>query len=505
MRGPAGAFAYNRAMRREIRALHTAAQVRELDRLAIAEAGIAGYELMCRAGRAAFEALREAWPRARRIVVLCGAGNNAGDGYVVARLARERGLEAEVLWLRDPAGLAGDAATAARDWHAAGGRSRPFDAGALAGADVVVDALLGTGLDRPLEGSWAAAVEALATATAPVLALDLPSGLHADTGAVLGAAVRADLTVTFVGAKRGLLTGEAPDHVGRLLYDDLDVPEAVLARVPPAALRVTAADVREVLPPRPRTAHKGRFGHVLVVGGNNGMAGAARLAGEGALRAGAGLVSVAVRSGHAAAIAAGRPELMARDVEGAEALAAPLARATVLAAGPGLGQDAWARALLARVLEAPQPKVLDADALNLLAAEPVRREDWVLTPHPGEAARLLGTDTATVQRDRFAAARALVERYGGVAVLKGAGTIVADARAVWVCDRGNPGLASGGTGDVLTGVIAGLLAQGLAPEEAARTGVWLHGAAADAAAACGERGMIASDLLAHVRGLANPD
>ncbi len=491
-------------MRREVRALHTAAQVRELDRIAIEEAGIPGYTLMGRAGQAVFEALREAWPEARRIVVLCGAGNNAGDGYVVARLAREHGLTAEVLWLKDPATLAGDAATAARDWHAAGGAARAFDPGPLVDADVVVDALLGTGLDRPLAGGWLAAVEAVNASGRPVLAVDVPSGLHADTGMPLGAAVRAALTVTFIGVKQGLLTGEAADHVGRLLYDDLDVPAEVLERVPPTALRIAEVDVRDSLPPRPRTAHKGRCGHVLVVGGNLGLAGAARLAGEGALRTGAGLVSVATRPEHAAALAGGRPELMARGVAGPEELAPLLARATALAVGPGLGQDGWARGLLARVLEAPQPKVLDADALNLLAAEPMRRDDWILTPHPGEAARLLGTDAGAVQRDRYAAARALAERYGGVAVLKGPGTIVADARAVWVCDRGNPGMASGGMGDVLTGAIAALLAQGLSPEEAARTGVWLHAAAADAAAACGERGMIASDLLPHLRRLANP-
>jgi len=285
------------------------------------------------------------------------------------------------------------------------------------------------------------------------------------------------------------------------------VPERAYRGVPPAARRLTAAAVARWLPRRPRAAHKGRFGHVLVVGGAPGMVGAACLAGEAAARAGAGLVSLAVHPAQAAGLAARRPELMVHPVEGPEALAPLLERATVAAVGPGLGRDPWARALLDQVLESGLPLVADADALNLLADQPVRHEGWVLTPHPGEAARLLGLEgPAAVQAARFGAVEALAERYGGVAVLKGAGTLVHGPEGTWVCDAGNPGMASGGMGDLLTGLIAGLRAQGLEAWQAAAAGVWVHARAGDLAAAeGGERGLLASDLLPWLRPLLNPE
>jgi ADP-dependent NAD(P)H-hydrate dehydratase / NAD(P)H-hydrate epimerase len=486
--------------------VYRAAQVREADRRAIQDHGIPAYELMSRAAAAALHALRARWPRAQRIRVVCGAGNNAGDGYVLARLARAAGLDARVLWLRDPGGLRGAAATAHADASAAGVALAAFEPAALADADLIVDALLGTGLDRPLAAEWAAAVAAIDAAGRPVLALDIPSGLHADTGAVLGCAVRADLTITFIAPKLGLYTGAGPDHVGQIELANLDVPDAVFQALPVAAWHVAAEALPRWLPgPRPRTAHKGRFGHVLVVGGQPGMGGAARLAAEAAARAGAGLVSVATHPQHAATLNSDRPELMCTGVACAEDLRPLLARATVVAVGPGLGQDAWARNLLATLWDADLPLVLDADALNLLARNPLRRDDWVLTPHPGEAARLLGTTAAAVQADRPAAVAALQSRYGGVVVLKGAGTLIHDGQVCRLSTVGNPGMASGGMGDVLTGVIAGLRAQGLDPLAAAAAGVLVHGLAGDAVArAGGERGLLAGDLLLDVRRLVNP-
>ncbi|HEY9198928.1 MAG TPA: NAD(P)H-hydrate dehydratase, partial [Gammaproteobacteria bacterium] len=402
--------------------LYRAAQVREFDRRAIEEQGIAGYELMTRAAAAALRELRAYWPRARRIHVICGAGNNAGDGYVLARLAQAAGLDPRIVHLVDPEELRGDARTACLDARAAAVPAVPFTAYACADADVLVDALLGTGLDRPLSDTWAAAVDAINAAAAPVLALDIPSGLQADTGAVQGCAVRADLTVSFIAAKPGLYTGRGPDHTGRIVLATLDVPPAVFAAVEPAAWRIDTDWLQATLPsPRPRCAHKGAFGHVLVIGGQPGMSGAARLAGEAAARVGAGLVSVATHPEHAAALNLGRPELMVHAVADSEGLKPLLERATVLALGPGLGQSAWARGLLAAVWDSALPVVVDADGLNLLAQKPLRRDNWILTPHPGEAARMLGISTAQVQDDRLLAAASLRERFGAVVVLKGNG------------------------------------------------------------------------------------
>ena len=484
--------------------LYSAAQVRELDRLAIEERGVPGYELMTRAGAAAFAALCRRWPEARRVHVLCGGGNNAGDGYVLARLARAEGWYASVGWLADPERLQGAARTAWQDAVEAGVAVAPFDAGRLTACEVIVDGLLGTGLQREVEGDWAAAIAAVNASGVPVLALDIPSGLAADTGRVLGTAIRAALTVTFIGRKLGLYTGQAADHVGEVVFAGLELPADLAVDMPPRAWLAGYDYAMARLAPRSRSAHKGAFGHVLIVGGRPGMGGAARLAGEAAARVGAGLVSVATDPGHVAAVLAARPELMVAGVDGPAGLEPLLERATVIGLGPGLGQGRWSRALFERLLRAGQPLVLDADALNLLAAAPLRRDDWILTPHPGEAARLLGTDSAAIEADRVAAVQQLQQRYGGVVLLKGAGSLVCDGETVWVVTGGNPGMASGGMGDVLTGVIAGLRAQGLTPAEAAVTGAVLHAAAGDRAARDGERGLLAGDLLTPLRALANP-
>jgi NAD(P)H-hydrate epimerase len=484
-------------------ALYTAAQVRALDARAIEELGIPGHELMRRAATAAFASLRRRWPQARRIAVYCGPGNNGGDGFLLALLAREAGLSVEVFALTGASG-SGDAARA-REACGQGGVAvqRWEETSTLPVADVHVDALYGTGLSRAPQTAAAQLIERINASGAPVLALDVPSGLNADTGDCPGAAVRADLTVTFVAAKRGLHTGRAAACTGRIELATLGLPESLWQASPPDACLLEAAS----LPPRPRDAHKGSNGHVLAIGGEHGTAGAIRLCGEGALRGGAGLVSVATRPEHLVAFNAARPELMAHAVDGPQALEPLLARASVLAVGPGLGKGAWGHALWLTALDSPLPLVLDADGLNLLAAEPRRFEasrQVVLTPHPGEAARLLGGSVAEVERDRFAAARALAQRFGAVAVLKGAGSLVAhpDGR-LDVCPWGNPGMASGGMGDLLTGLIAALLAQGASAWEAACLGVGLHARAGDAAARGGERGLIASDLLAPLRRLLN--
>jgi NAD(P)H-hydrate epimerase len=485
--------------------LYTAAQVRELDRLAIEERKIPGAKLMQRAGAAVFDLLRTRWPRARRVVVACGPGNNGGDGYVMARLARAAGLTVNVLSLGAAEKMQGDAAAARKQCKSAGVSIRNFQADLLAGHDVIVDAFLGTGLERQVEGEWRTAIEAINAGRLPVLAVDVPSGLNADTGHVMGAAVRASATMSFIGLKAGLFTGAGREHAGEIFFNDLNVPPDIYARVPDLARRLTETSLHGLMPGRRRDMHKGDAGHVLVIGGDRGMPGAARLAGEAAYRAGAGLVMLATHPEHAAHIGAARPELIVHGVATPQELRPLLERADVIAVGPGLGQGEWGDALFGAALDAKLPMVVDADALNTLATDPLMHADWILTPHPGEAARMLGMSKQEIQADRFAAVHELVASFGGVCVLKGAGTLIASLYdgVVSVCDRGNPGMASGGMGDVLTGVIAGLRAQGLISPVAARLGVWLHAAAGDDVAASGEIGMLASDLFPHLRGRLN--
>ena len=482
--------------------LYSCAQVRALDADAIGRLGIPGVTLMQRAATAALRALHGRWPAARSVTIVCGPGNNGGDGYVLARLAKAAGLEVAVLAASPPS--SGDAKQACEAWTAAGGEIEPCSAQALARGEIIVDALLGTGLHGPPRAAIARAIGEINGSGHPVLALDVPSGLDADTGAPYGEAVRADATLTFVGLKTGLYLGEGPRLCGTVLFDDLELAP-LIEPPPPRIERIVAAEIARALPRRPRTAHKGDFGSVLIVGGGEGMPGAARLAGEACLRVGAGRVTVAAAPQNVSAIAAGRPELMCLALRGRPMLREAAALADVIVVGPGLGRDAWAREALEVVLESGRPLVIDADALNIIAeSPPPARTGWILTPHPGEAGRLLGASAAEVQRDRLNALERLTARYGGTVVLKGAGTLVgAPERVPALCDRGNPGMASPGMGDVLTGVVAGILAQCADPWIAARVGVLVHAMAGDAAARDGERGLTAGDVIGELRHCVN--
>lgn len=485
--------------------LYTAAETRELDRIAIEEAGIPGIQLMSRAGRCAFELLQSAWPEGCPLAIFCGTGNNGGDGFVVAALAADRAIPVSVYQVGDAGKISGDAATARQAALDAGVEITAFGGDVVLEDCVIVDALLGTGLTGDVRGDYRDAIEGINAAGMPVLAIDIPSGLCSDSGRRLGAAVDADATITFIGQKRGLLTGDAPDCCGELHLASLDVPADVYAQQPASAFRLNLEQEMDALPPLTETAHKGRFGHALVIGGDLGMAGAALMAAESAGRCGAGLVSAATRAIHVPALLSRRPEVMAHGVEARGELEPLMSRATAVAVGPGLGQNAWSEQMLQNALDSELPLVVDADALNLLARrcedEPPRRGNWILTPHPGEAARLLASDTTTVQADRFAAASALQSRYGGVVLLKGAGTLVCDGDAVYVCPYGNPGMASGGMGDVLSGILVALLAQGMSLRDAACLGTCLHAVAADLAAEDGMRGLLATDLMPYLRGL----
>lgn len=490
--------------------LFTAAQVRELDRLAIEEHGISGYSLMQRAARFSYDVLKQQWPDAKNIAVVCGGGNNAGDGYILAKLALEDAKQVSVINMFNAEDLKGDAATAYQDLITTNICPQNYSTSLFDGVDVIVDALFGTGLDRDIEGNCCDLIKLMNTTESPTISIDIPSGINADTGNTMNIAVNADVTATFIGLKQGMFTNDGLAASGEIKFNDLDVPEEVYQQMnlnsgSPPASRLILEDLSKVLEPRHRNSHKGHFGHVLVVGGDAGYLGAARMAGEAAARVGAGLVSIATRESHARLLSAVRPEIMSHAVETLDDLMPLIKRASVIAIGPGLGKSEWAKLLLARVLESKLPIVIDADALNLLTEEEHASDSWVITPHPGEAARLLNVDTKTIQQDRFNSLSLLHEKFQGPVVLKGCGTLIADTKGeCFFCDAGNPGMSSGGMGDVLTGVIAGLIAQGIEINHATKLGVCLHAVAADRAATRGERGLLAMDLMQHLRNLVNP-
>lgn len=491
------------------RYLYRAEQVRELDRLLIEEYKIPGIVLMKRAGRAAFDCLNALFPHGS-ITVLCGSGNNAGDGFVVAALARMARRDVQVLTVASPKKLTGDARRAYLYAEQEGVNILPYEAGAashLPDGCVIVDALVGTGLSGDLRANLQDVINEVNETGLPVLALDVPSGLCANTGRTLGEAIKAYATITFIGFKAGLLTGRAPALTGQLYFDGLGAPRALYSAFKPAAWNVDYTGLKRYLPIKTADAHKGQSGHVLVVGGDLGMGGAAIMTAESAAAAGSGCVSLATQANHVMAALVRKPEIMAHSVDAASQLLPLLTQPSVIAVGPGLGQSSWSEQLMQQVLKTDKPLVVDADGLNLLAEKfdaYNKRGNWVLTPHPGEAARLLHTNTAVVQQNRFDAVSEIQRMYGGVVVLKGAGTLICDGERTVVAKVGNPGLATAGSGDVLTGIIASLIGQGLGLFEAAQLAVCVHGEAGDELAReQGQFGMAASELAPVVRKLLN--
>lgn len=485
--------------------LFSAEQTRELDRLVIENYHTPGGQLMTRAGAAALKTLKHFWPRAKQIVVVCGGGNNGGDGYELARQAVEANYQVNLFELGKVEKMSAETRAAREALIAVADVIQPFDS-SLPSADIIVDTVFGTGLDRDVEGRYRKAIEAIHLChPTPVLSLDIPSGIHADSGKALGIAVSATVTLSFIGLNKGLFTGDAPDYCGQICFDSLDIPAEAYQAVAPEAQRIELSQYRQLLTPRPRTAHKGHYGHLLVVGGDHGMPGAARVAAEAGARVGSGLISIATHKAHSAILNLARPELMCHGIEQTKDLTRLLDKASVLAIGPGLGQSHWSQSLFAHVIKTEKPMVVDADALNMLSLAPQHRDNWILTPHPGEAARLLNCSSSDIQANRFDAVQQLQQRYGGVIVLKGTGTLIYDGKLpIQLCTAGNPGMASGGMGDALTGVIAGLLAQQLSLIDSACLGVLLHALAADRAAEKeGERGMLAMDLMPHLRQLVN--
>jgi NAD(P)H-hydrate epimerase len=519
---------------------------------------------MQRAGRFSYDTLKKTWPAVTEICVFCGSGNNAGDGYVLAKLAAMDKKTVSVVNCFNPEKLKGDAKRVYQDLLTTDVKPineriencrrflGTFDGIQLEPKFVIVDAIFGTGLKRNIDDDYLIdLIESINCyytefdnpLRGQVLSIDIPSGLNADTGSVMGAAIKATVTATFMGTKKGMLTNDGPDYSGKIVFDRLDIQyesyKSLARNLGEAHARIlnlgdyiTQWDrdgrrlhsLTNFLVLRKRNSHKGNFGHVLIIGGDEGYLGASQLAAQAAMRVGAGLVSVATRKSHAAQLSIGVPEIMCHGVETLDELMPLIKRANVIAIGPGLGQSEWAKLLFARVLESDLPIIIDADALNLLSEEEQSSSNWVITPHPGEASRLLKTDVNTIQSDRFQSAKMLHEKHQGPVVLKGCGSIVADSRGnLFVCDAGNPGMSSGGMGDVLTGVIASFIAQGIEMDEATyrdwnripdeddvdvigdatKLGVLMHAYAADLAAGSMERGLMATDLMPYLRKLAN--
>lgn len=483
----------------------TTAAIRRIEKTALG--GRSPQPLMERAGLAAAELARTlAGDSGKPVLVVAGPGNNGGDALVLARHLKQWWYRVTVVCAADPDQYSGDAAAALRAWRDAGGSCTERIPAAQDWA-LAVDGLLGIGLGRELAGDFAALVEDLNALDAPVLALDLPSGLDADSGRVLGHAVQADHTITFIALKPGLLTLDGPDHCGRLHVASLGLDDAVAAE--PQGALIGAGVLTHLLPPRPRNSHKGSYGGAGIIGGAQGMVGAALLAGRAALKCGAGRVHAGLLVADSTLVDPQQAELMLRPADAV----LRMDDLTALAVGPGLGDSPDAVEYLDWALESPAALLLDADALNLVAAIAGKKDklkqrlaSTILTPHPAEAARLLGCTTSAVQNDRLGSALRLAHEYRAGVVLKGAGSLCAWPDGHWAVNTsGNPGMATAGMGDVLTGIITALLAQGVDERHALTAGVYLHGAAADRLVreGCGPVGLTAGEIIDAARALLN--
>lgn len=521
--------------------LYRVSSVTQLEQIAMNELGISADELMLRAGTAVFDVVRSRYPKAKNLLVVCGAGNNAGDGYVIATLAKKSGYHVQVCSLIDPASLKGAALNAYQRWSVIGDVQHNTDWPSNEGqsdtqlfpkivqkatqqTDVIIDAMLGTGLVRSVSNSWRAIIDMLNKSGQPVVAVDIPSGLYADTGSIAGDAIRADVTVCFIGLKQGLFTSQARDYCGEVTYCNLTLPKALFTRVDPDARLIQAVDY-SVLPARKAASHKGCFGHVLIVGGNDGMPGAVILAARAALRTGAGLVTIITIKQHLAAISAAVPEAMLKvctidhdnrnksdetDIPSVSQLFSLsfIEDVKYVAIGMGLGQDDWSKTILQHCLRLEKPLLIDADGLNLLACHRsllanIAATSVIVTPHPGEAARLLSDrstiSTTDIQQDRFTAVSSIHDLFKMInsctVVLKGSGTLIFDGHITRVCNLGSAAMASPGMGDVLSGIIIALQTQGLSTDSAAELGVCLHASAALRVVGSHTRGLLASDVI----------
>ena len=480
-------------MRHLTNALYSIAQIRAIE--AVARKSLKPDEsLMELAGKKAYCCLRQCWPSVSRVVVLCGGGNNGGDGFVLARLAQNAGLNVCLVLAAKPSTL--EAKEALNKALAAGVMVSDFSETVLVGADLIVDALLGIGFSGKVREPFRTIMRCVNKQVKPVFSLDTPSGLDADSGHVSQVAIKADVTISFIGLKRGLFMSKARNVVGHVVLEPLTATH-LCAHDKFWATRISDQWVKNVLPVRHNSFHKGNGGHVCVAGGFRGMPGAVALSGLAALRSGAGRVTVGCFPDSVQSVAAMSPELMVKPLRTEDDVLQLLASADVAVIGPGLGLTDWSKKIFQHSIQTKVPKVVDADALTLLKENSQLLTDSVLTPHPGEAARMLEITVACLEGDRPSSIEALSAKFNSIAVLKGAGTLIGrpDGKKL-ICDRGNPGMATAGMGDVLSGMIGGLMSQGLPAFEAAGASVWLHASAGDLIAKkSGAVGMLASDLI----------
>lgn len=476
-------------------ALYRCEQIHACEQQAILLHQLDENKLMSRAGSEAFVYFKKIYPKIRHIAVFCGSGNNAGDGFVFARLAYEQGLLVTVYQCKAITELPPTAQYAALMAMSAGVECLPIEEPIDGDVELIVDALIGTGLKGIVKGVMVSAINQINASSVPVLSLDVPSGLNADTGHVANFCVRATTTLTFVGLKTGLYTADGPDHCGDIYLCPLQLEPCIAQELATANL-LSIETINLPVPERKKNSHKGQYGHVLVIGGDFGMPGSIYLAGKAAMRSGAGAVSIATRQEHARASYTLFPEAMVWGVDTAADLQPLLAQASVCVIGPGLGNSEWAVRLFLAAITSQLPMVIDASALRLLAKYPQMDDNWILTPHPGEAAALLSCSAKIIQKDRYLAAEKIQNQYGGIVVLKGAGSIIHTPENTFVCSRGSPAMASAGMGDVLSGIIAGLCAQGFSLSNAAQCGVYAHALAGEQVAKnFGGAGLLASDLF----------
>lgn len=467
--------------------------------------GISMYKLMERAGESVFSVIQQRYEHCRHILVVTGTGNNGGDGYVVARLALASGYKVTLWQVGSSQKISGDARSAEQLFRSAGGKVHEPNFELDDSIELIVDGILGTGLTGKLREYAESVITTLNKSSCPIISIDVPSGLDSDTGRQLGTTVKANATVTFIALKRGLVTAQARSNVGELLFAGLSIDEAFSDHNAPNAL-LTSARWRDRLKARAQDSHKGSHGRLLVVGGADGMSGAAYLAAAASLRSGTGLLASIVHQSSCFPMRSLLPEAMVSDVE---QLSERLDWCTSICLGVGLSRLDWGKHAYDEVMSRAYnvPKVIDADGLYWLAQDDLDARmivNTVITPHPGEAAMLLNCSAKDVETDRYLSVEKLCQKYQCVTVLKGAGTLISDGKKTVVCHAGNAGMATGGMGDVLAGVISSLLAQGYKPIDAAILGSVIHSMAADHnASKYGQVGMMASDVLDSLRHIIN--